>query len=123
MGVPAETPASYAKTVITLFYALQKHVSEKLQDTINFSVQRYEAFEPPLFEREVQKSKQIAWDPYKIVWDCEGFEYLADFDTDVGDVSPNWRYIRGSFPKKPHRKHMQVTAEALKPELPDTQFY
>ena len=110
MGVPAETSASYAKTVITPFYALQKQVSEKFQDTeTNFSYKRYNTFEPPLFEREVKKPRQVAWDPYKIVWD-EGLGYLDDFDKDIGDVSPNWKYFRGSFPKKPHRKHTQVTA-------------
>jgi len=73
MGIPAEMPASYAKT------------------------------------REVKSPRQVAWDPYKIVWD-EGLGYLADFDKDIGDVSPNWKYFRGSFPKKPHRKYTKAAS-------------
>ena len=65
--------------------------------------------EPPLFEREVKSPRKVAEDIYKIVWD-EGLGYLADFDTDVGDISPNWKHFRGSFPDKPHGKHTQVTA-------------
>ena len=69
----------------------------------------YNIFESPLFEREVKSPRQVAWDPFKIVWD-ERLGYLADFDKDIGDVSPNWKYFRGSFPKKPHRKYTKVTA-------------
>ena len=56
MGVPAENPASYAKTVITHFYALPKQVNEKSPDkVINFRTKGTTPMNP-LFLRERSKS-------------------------------------------------------------------
>ena len=55
MGVPAENPASYAKTVITHFYALPKPVSEKSPDRVKIFRTKGTTPVNPLFLRERSK--------------------------------------------------------------------